>query len=930
MSRSLFPQKTPTREFFATILALCKNQEESYFRRFFDNINNMEATNWYSKKVSAVLGELQTNEEGLSANQLNIRLQQYGKNKLPEAKADGIFTIFLRQFKSPLIYILLAAGVIVFFMGETIDSMIILAVLAFNAVVGTIQEGRAQNTLMALKKYTTAKTVVLRGGMEIMARDEDVVPGDIIILQEGNKVPADARIMVSNSLILDESAFTGESTPVHKVSEELNREYLSIAEQKNIIFKGTNIVSGSGRAVVVATGINTEIGKIAKQISSIDTEIPLKANIRYLSRAIIVTVAVINVLLLVIGLISGKGIKEMFVTLVSLSVSVIPEGLPIVMTLILATGVWRMSKRNALVKRLQAVEALGQAQVIALDKTGTITRNEMVVQKIFVGNTLYDIGGIGYEPKGDIRIGKEMIEPLNHPDLVFAIKNSALCTDARIMLSEDGKWVAMGDPTEAALLVVSQKIGLHKDLLENEFPSIKEFPFDYNLKYRASLRKNENHTTLMVSGAPENILNISKKVWRNGESHPMSTGEKEELKNVFEKISAQGFRVVALGVHSNPAKNIAPGKISNLTFVGFFAMKDPLRAEIYDAVQKASDADMKIIMVTGDHKITAMAIAREAGIYREGDKVMSGNELDNMTDFELTQRVNGVSVFSRVSPEHKLKIINAFKANKKVIAMTGDGVNDAPSLVAADLGIAMGKIGTEVAKEASDIILLDDNFTSIVAAIEEGRNIYKTIKKVILYLFSTNFGEVFTITVAILLGFPLPILPAQIIWLNFVTDGFLDVAIAMEPREEDLIKEKFKKPNKFLVDSLMLQRMFFMAVTMMIGTLFIFNGLFKMDLVKAQTMSLVVLAIFQWFNAWNCRSESKSIFQINPFSNLFLVGATIIVIVLQLLAVYNPFLQKILHTTPLTAHEWLLAITIALSIIVVEESRKLLYHRFKK
>src|SRR3989338_2953238 len=696
----------------------------------------MQTSSWYSKKVSDILNELQSNEEGLSVKEADSRLKKYGKNKLPEAKPDGLLIIFLRQFKSPLIYILLAAAIVVLAMGEKLVFLIIIEVFAFNAIVGAVQEGRAQNTLMALKKYTTAKTVVLRGGMEIMVKDEDVVPGDVIILQEGNKVPSDARVMVSNSLTLDESAFTGESTPVHKVSEELHREYSSIAEQKNIIFKGTNIVSGSGRAVVIATGINTEIGKIAKQISAIDTEIPLKANIRYLSRAIIVTVVVIDVMLLITGLFSGKGIKEMFTTVVSLSVSVIPEGLPIVMTLILATGVWRMSKRNALVKRLQAVEALGQAQVIALDKTGTITRNEMVVQKIFVGNTLYDIGGIGYEPKGDIRIGKEMIEPLNHPDLVFAIKNSALCTDARIMLSEDGKWVAMGDPTEAALLVVSQKIGLHKDLLENEFPSIKEFPFDYNLKYRASLRKGEHHATLIVSGAQENILNISKKVWRNGESHPMSTGEKEELKNVFEKISAQGFRVVALGVHSNPAKNITPGKISNLTFVGFFAMKDPLRAEIYDAVQKASKAGMRIIMITGDHRITAMAIAREAGIYREGDRVMSGNELDNMTDLELVQRVNGVSVFARVSPEHKLKIINAFKANKKIIAMTGDGVNDAPSLVAADLGISMGKIGTEVAKEASDIVLLDDNFKSIIAAIEEGRGIYKTIKRVILYLFS--------------------------------------------------------------------------------------------------------------------------------------------------------------------------------------------------
>ena len=890
----------------------------------------MQANNWYLKKVPLALGELQSSEEGLSARQVSARLQQYGHNKLPEAKTDGLLVIFLRQFKSPLIYILLAAGVVVFLMGEMADSLIILAVLVFNAIVGTVQEGRAQNTLLALKKYAVTKTVVLRDGKEAIIKDEDIVPGDIIILQEGEKVPADARVMVSNNLNADEAAFTGESTPVHKISGELRKEHSPVAEQRNMVFKGTNILSGSGRAAVVATGTSTELGKIAKEISAIDAEMPLKANIRYLSRAIIAMVVVMNVVLFAVGLLTGKGIKEMFVTLVSLSVSVIPEGLPIVMTLILATGVWRMSKRNALVKRLQAVEALGQAEVIALDKTGTITRNEMVVQKIFTGNTLYDIGGTGYEPKGEIRMDKAMIEPLHHPDLVFAVKNSALCTDARIILSEDGTWIAMGDPTEAALLAVSQKIGLHKDLLEREFPSVKEFPFDYGLKYRASLRGDKNHATLIVSGAPENILTISRKIWSNGESHPLSVKGKEALKNVFEKMSAEGFRVVALGVHNNPGKNVVPGKIQNLAFVGFFAMRDPLRDEIHDAVKKASDAGIRVVMITGDHKITATAIAKEAGIYKEGDAVMGGDELETMTDSELARRVGGIFVFARVSPEHKLRIIKAFKANKTVIAMTGDGVNDAPSLVAADLGIAMGRIGTEVAKEASDIILLDDNFISIVAAIEEGRSIYKTIKKVILYLFSTGLGEMLTITGAIFLGYPIPLLATQIIWLNFVTDGFIVVALAMEPQEKNLLSEKFKKPNKFLVDPLMAQRILLMAIAMMAGTLFIFSGLFNMDLVKAQTMSLTALAAFQWFNAWNCRSENTSIFRMNPFSNKFLLGATAIVIVLQALAVYNPFLQKILHTTPLSAREWLLAILVALSIVAVEEARKLFYRRLKK
>ncbi len=891
----------------------------------------MNAQNqWYTKSISSVFEAVESSERGLSEKEAALRLKEYGLNKLPETKPDGLLTIFMRQFKSSLIYILLLAGFIVLAMGEIVDGLIILAVLIFNAIVGTIQEGRAQNTLLALRKYTETKTTVLRDGREIIITDKDVVPGDIILLQEGEKVPADARLILSNNLKINESALSGESLPSDKNSETLDREYLPVADQKNIIFKGTNILTGSGKAVVIATGINTEIGRIAKAIASVDAEVPLKKNIRYLSRAIIITVVFLNVVLFVEGLISGKSIKEMFMILVSLSVSVIPEGLPIVMTLILATGVWRMSKRNALVKRLQAVEALGQAEVIAIDKTGTITKNEMVVRKVFVDNKTFNIGGIGYEPNGSVKLDAKPVEPLNHSELIFAVKNAALCASARIaFLEKENQWVVKGDPTEATLLVLAQKIGFHKDILEREAPSIVEFPFDYHFKYRASVRKINNKSFLTVLGAPENILDISKKIFHNGENCNFLEGEKEKLKYVFEKMSEEGLRVVALGIDNTPAKNISLEEIKEITFVGFFGIKDALRAEVPDAMSRALEAGVRVIMVTGDHKITARAIAKEAGIYKTGDEIITGDELEKMSDEELAERIAGVSVFARVSPEHKLRIIKAFKAAKKIIAMTGDGVNDAPSLVSADLGVAMGKIGTEVAKEASDIVLLDDNFGSIISAIEEGRNIYKTIKKVILYLFSTSLGEVLAIGGAIFIGFPLPLLPTHIIWLNFVTDGFLTVALAMEPKEKNLLSEKFKKPNKYLVDFLMVQRMFFMAVVMMIGTLFIFKGLFGADLIKAQTMSLVVLAVFQWFNAWNCRSEDKSIFKTNPLSNRFLVAAIAIVITLQLLAVYNPFMQKILHTTPINGSDWLLIIVVSFSIIAIEEIRKLFYRFWK-
>lgn len=894
---------------------------------------------WHSKTLPEVFQALHSSEYGLNKTEISSRLQEYGPNKLPEAKADNSVIVFFRQFKSPLIYILLGASLIVLGMREIVDSLIILAILIFNAIVGTIQEGKAQNTLLAIKKFVETKTMVLREGKETIISDSEVVPGDIIILQEGEKVPADARIITATNLKIDEAPFTGEFEPVHKIADViLNQDLiLPVSEQKNMIFKGTNILAGSGKAIVVATGSETVIGKISKEIVTIDSEIPMKTNIRYLSRLIIITVAGISLLLFLLGISSGKPVKEMFTTVVSLSVSIIPEGLPIVITLVLATGVWRMSKHNALVKRLQAVEALGQAQVIAVDKTGTITKNEMVVQKVYLPasssgeilvktesslmkqiDKMFEIGGIGYDPKGETRFGQNVVDPVNHPELLLVGKIAAFCSNTRVMfLEKENIWHVAGDPTEAAMLVFAQKLGFHKDDLERELPLISEIPFDYKLKYHATIHKNNNLGFLSVVGAPEVIMELCK----------MSKTEKQKLESVFLSMLQEGFRIIALAWSSDVTGRLVSGKINQLTFAGFLGMKDALRPEVSNAVRKAVSAGIRVVMVTGDHKITAKALAEEAGIYHKDDIILTGQDIDSFSDSELSKKLSNTSVFARVTPEHKLRIIEAYKARGEIVAMTGDGINDVPSLVAADLGVAMGKIGTEVAKEASDIVLLDDNFGSIISAVEEGRNIYKTIKKVILYLFSTSWGETLTIVGALLLGYPLPLLPAQIIWLNFVTDGFLDVALAMEPKEEGLLRANFKRPQKYFVDRLMVQRMFIMAIPMMIGTLFLFKGYLGPDLAKAWTIVLTTLAVFQWFNAWNCRHESKSIFQTNPFSNKFLVEATFIVIFLQLLVVYNSFFQKFLHTVPLNLSEWLIIISVASSVVLFEEIRKLFHRR---
>ncbi len=898
----------------------------------------MQQISWYTKTAPDVLDALHSRQHGLTKEEATERFQEYGFNKLPEGKVDGLLLIFSRQFQSPLIYILFAAAGIVLAMGEVIDASIIFGVLLFNAIVGTIQEGKAQNTLLALKRFAETSATVLRDGKELIIPDTEVMPGDIIVLQEGEKVPADARIIFSNTLKVDEASLTGESEPVTKTNIVLTADNLGVADQKNMIFKGTHILSGNGTAVVVATGLATEIGKIAQKISAIDTEIPLKTNIRYLSYVIIVTVAVISVSLIVLGVLGGYSLKEMFTTAVALSVSIIPEGLPIVMTLVLATGVRRMSKRNVLVKRLQAVEALGQTKIIAVDKTGTLTRNEMLIQRVYADGKDFDITGSGYEPKGEVMFGSKIIDPLTHPEMLFSGRIAAFCANARLSFSEETKlWKIAGDPTEAAMLVFSEKIGFRHDALERETPKIFELPFDYLRKYHATIRAVDGKNFLTVVGAPEKVLELCKKTWRQDETALLTNEKKKELEAVFHRLARNGFRVVAYAINPDTERSVDQDAMPSLTFVGFFGMNDALRPEVKEAMKRVRAAGMRVVMITGDHRLTAQAIAKEADIWFEGDRVLTGEEIDVMRDEELAEELTHTSVFARVTPNHKLRIIQAYRKRGEVVAMTGDGVNDAPSLVAADLGVAMGKIGTEVAKEASDIILLDDNFASIVSAAEEGRGIYKTIKRVILYLFSTSMGEVLVIVGGLVLGFPLPLLAAQIIWLNFVTDGFLDISLAMEPKEEGLMQGKFERPKKWIVDGLMAQRMFLMALPMAIGTLYLFMGYlpaevltqtgFETDFTKAWTISLTTLAVFQWFNAWNCRSESKSIFQMNPFSNMFLVGATTIVILLQLFAVYNPFMQKFLHTTPLEFSEWLTIISIASSVIIVEEVRKFFYRR---
>lgn len=881
---------------------------------------------WYTKTSQELYTEFESNELGLSNEQVVIKRSNYGENKLPEARKITYFEMFLRQFQSSLIYVLLVSCIIVFVMGEYSSGFFIGIVLVINAVIGTFQEGKAQNTLSALNHLIETKATVLRSGVEMLVADYELVPGDVVLFKEGDKVPADARLVYVEEFSVDESSLTGESANIHKKAETIIGNNLNTQDQVNMVFRGTYVLSGVGKAIVVATGVDTFIGKISVKLKSLDTDVPLKAQIKSLSNILIIIICVIVVLMFFLGIYSGIPNRDMFAIAVAIAVSAVPEGLPVVVTLILATGVARMSKMNALVKNLQSVEALGQADVIAVDKTGTITLNQMMVKEVYTYDGLYTVDGQGYEPKGIIKEGDRGVDLTSHTDLVLMGKISSFTATAHIAYSEEKKmWQRIsGDPTEVALLVFAQKLGMNKFVLEAENPKIIEMPFSSSTRFHGTLNEVDDgkKNTFFVAGSPEVIMDASKHIYSSNDSILFSPEKREEIEIEMHKFLSKGLRVLALAVSDHHSREVENGKLPPLTFVGFVGIEDAIRTEVYDAVKRSKEAGIRVVMITGDHVDTAKAIGRTIGIYQDGDHVLTDVDLSSLSPSELKQKIAHTSIFARVTPDHKMAIINAYKDAGLIIAMTGDGVNDALSLAAADLGVAMGKVGTEVAKEASDIVLLDDNFGSIVSAVEEGRNIYKTIKKVIVYLLSTGLGVIFTIIGAMVWGLEMPFSASQILWLNFVTGGFLVVALALEPKEAGIMKDKMKKKDQQLITLDMFIRMFIMGLVMMVGTLLLFKY-YSIDFVKASTMAVTVLAVYQWFNVFNCRSDQKSIFQINFFSNVYLLLAFFSVVILQIISVYNPWFNKFLGTTPIGLNEWLIIVTLSLSIIVVDEVYKL-------
>lgn len=840
---------------------------------------------------------------GLTEAKAKEELVRYGHNLLSSTKPPSIFRIFISQFRSPLIYLLLGAGIFILTLQEYIDAFLVFVVLIFNAIIGTFQEGKAQNTLLALKKFTKTNATVIRDGVEKIIDDSLIVPGDLIVLREGEKIPADLQILQSTNLKVDESALTGESVPVRKdPTAGFDQAY-----------KGTVVVAGFGIAKVIKTGMNTRIGQISAEITDVNVDLPIKKELNKISRIIIATSGILSLFIILLGLIEGYSLELMVRTVISLGVSVIPEGLPVVLTLVLALGVWQMGKRNALIKKLQAVEVLGQASVIVVDKTGTITKNELCVTNLFLPGELVRVSGTGYSSEGRLSYQKS-----SQKDILTSALVAYASATAKVYRDSQNNYLVSGDPTEAALGVYAAKVSRQLGVdLEEDIEIIEDHPFDYQEKYHAVLIKNHSANLLCVSGAPEKILELSR----------LSQKEKLKYHRIVENLSSRGLRVVAFAYRNN--QRSLDQKIPQLTFGGLFGLQDNLQIGVAASVAKVKNAGIRVVMATGDHLATALSIARDAGIYTDGDKYLTGHQLQTMTDGQLREIISRVTVFARVTPEDKIRVINTLKSLNEIVAMTGDGVNDAPSLTAANLGIAMGKIGTEVAKEASSIILLDDNFGSIVAAIEEGRVIFQKIKNIILYLFSTSAGEVLVIIGAMVLDYGIPLKPSQIIWMNFVTDVFIVIALAFETRERSLLTRKWSAAKHQMLDLTMLFRILTIGFVIMIGSLFLYRQSYLVDPIKASTIALTVLAVFQWVNAFNVRSETSSAFRSKITSLKYLIGAIILVSILQALVIYHPLLQRVFGTTALNTREILVIILMSTSVIIIEELRKIFFHLIK-
>ncbi|GGH10811.1 cation-translocating P-type ATPase [Paenibacillus segetis] len=866
---------------------------------------------WFAKSQEEVLQELQVNAAtGLTTEEAKSRLERYGPNKLEGKPKKSMIILFFEQLKDMLIYVLLGAAVVTLLIGEYVDALIILAVVILNAVIGVIQENKAEKAIEALQQMTTPKALVRRDGEVKEIASEDIVPGDIIILDAGRFISADLRLIESANLQIEESALTGESVPTDKEANAIHSDPKTpIGDKSNMAFMSTLVTYGRGEGIAVATAMDTEMGKIAKILGDDDKELtPLQKKLEELGKVLGYIAIGICVVMFVIALFQKRDLFEMFLTSISLAVAAIPEGLPAIVAIVLALGVTRMSRINAIVKKLPAVETLGSVNIICSDKTGTLTQNKMSVVKHYVSST------------------QNKDEPP-----VELIKSLVLCSDATF---EEGK--ATGDPTEIALIVFGNEHNLVKRSLDAEYKRLSEKPFDSDRKLMSTLNVTRKGYRVHTKGAIDQLLQISTSAVVDGEVVPLTEELKLQYLKAAEAMSDEALRVLA-AAYKDTDQIIEPDEMEQgLTILGFVGMIDPPRLEVKDSISEAKMAGITPVMITGDHKNTAVAIAKELGIASSIEQSMTGAEIDELSDEAFSQKINTYRVFARVSPEHKVKIIRAFKAKGNIVSMTGDGVNDAPSLKYADIGVAMGITGTDVSKGASDMILTDDNFTTIVHAIREGRNIYLNIRKTVIFLLSCNLGEVLAVLASILFFWPVPLLPTQILWVNLVTDTLPAIALGVDPGDKDVMKRKPRDPSESFFAKGAGLRAIIGGVLIGSITLFAFylglhefgyslnsSNISEDAMTNARTMSFVVLASSQLFYSLSMRSATKFIFQVGLFTNKYLLGAVIVGLVLQFGVISIPVLANAFKVQFLSLADWGWVIALGLVPLIVNEIIKL-------
>ncbi|HFC9290667.1 TPA: calcium-transporting P-type ATPase, PMR1-type [Clostridium perfringens] len=864
---------------------------------------------WYKKSKNEILQELDVDEKnGLSSTEALRRLEKYGKNKLETKKKKTLFKQFLSQLKDVMIYILIIAAIISAFLGEISDALIILLVIIINAVIGVIQESKAEKALDALKELSTPKALVKRDGSLKEILSEDIVPGDIVIIDAGRYIPGDLRLIDTANLKIEESAFTGESVPSEKDSSFLPDKEIPIGDQNNMAFMSTLATYGRGVGVVVGTGMNTEIGKIAKMIEQEENdETPLQKKLSELGKILGFLAVGICILIFIISFFQGRDLLEMFLTSISLAVAAIPEGLPAIVAIVLALGVQRMVKKNAIIRKLPAVETLGSVSIICSDKTGTLTQNKMTVTTVYTNDSYI----------------KESEFNLNDNESKLLVDCMVLCNDATY--SEKSQ---TGDPTEIALLESPFKLNILKEKLEKEFKRIDEIPFDSDRKLMTTVNLvDDKKARVFTKGALDSILSICNKISINGKLLDFTKEYKAKVLENSNIMSDKALRVLAFAYKDISKENIVLDSLEkDLVFIGMVGMIDPPRLEVKDSIKLCKSAGITPVMITGDHKNTAFAIANELGIAEDISQAITGHEIDKFKEEEFNEKIVNYRVFARVSPEHKVKIVKAFKSHGNIVSMTGDGVNDAPSLKAADIGVAMGITGTDVSKGASDMILTDDNFSTIVSAVEEGRKIYLNIKKSIVFLLSCNLGEILTLFTAILLNWNSPLQPIHILWVNLITDSFPALALGVDKTKEDVMNNPPRNPKESIF--IKSDKIQLIINGVLIGgiTLFAFKlgeRLYADSLIHAQTMAFVVLSVSQLFLSLSLRSNTKSAFSLGIFSNKYLVYSILLGIFLQVIIISISFIANIFKVTPLLLYDWIVVILVSLIPFAINEILKL-------